>query len=92
MILYRQLITTLILFLRRKLSSSDGNPSTHLNLFIDIIYLIHIQITSLKGESSSQACRSYMIVNVIVKDRQNFFFHFMIPPSAGGLPGQFVLA
>ena len=46
----------------------------------------------LKGESSSQACRSYMIVNVIVKDRQNFFFHFMIPPSAGGLPGQFVLA
>ena len=47
---------------------------------------------ALKGESSSQACRSYMIVNVIVKDRQNFFFHFMIPPSAGGLPGQFVLA
>ena len=46
----------------------------------------------LKRESSSQACRSYMIVNVIVKDRQNFFFHFMIPPSAGGLPGQFVLA
>ena len=46
----------------------------------------------LKGESTSQACRSYMIVNVIVKDRQNFFFHFMIPPSAGGLPGQFVLA
>ena len=46
----------------------------------------------LKGESGGQACRSYMIVNVIVKDRQNFFFHFMIPPSAGGLPGQFVLA
>ena len=46
----------------------------------------------LKGESSSQACRSYIIVNVIVKDRQDFFFHFMIPPSAGGLPGQFVIA
>ena len=46
----------------------------------------------LKGESICQACRSYLIVNVIVKDRQNFFFHFMIPPSAGGFPGQFVLA
>ena len=31
-------------------------------------------LQALKGESSSQACRSYMIVNVIVKDQQNFFF------------------
>ena len=46
----------------------------------------------LKGESRGQACRSYMIVNVILMDRQNFFFHFTISPSAGGLPGTVLLA
>ena len=29
--------------------------------------------SDLKGEASGQACRSYMIVNVIVMDRQNCF-------------------
>ena len=43
---------------------------------ISIIYqkILFGDRVPLKGESSSQACRSYMIVNVIVKDRQNFFF------------------
>ena len=31
--------------------------------------------STLKGESSNQACRSYIIVNMIVKDRK-FFFSF----------------
>ena len=45
----------------------------------------------LEGEASGQACRSYMIGNVIVMNRQNFLFYFMIYPSAGGLPNKFVL-
>ena len=50
------------------------------------------QDPQLKGESSGQACQSYMIVNVIVMDRQNFSFHLMIFLCAGGLPSKIVLA
>ena len=46
----------------------------------------------LKGGCRSHTCDTYMKLNIIEMNRKNFFFHFLILTSSGGLPGKLILA